>query len=163
VADPGVRLAEAGGADDEPAEKPMQVAEFLLRQPKVQRVVYPGLANFAQGELAHRHMTTPHGPSRPATCCILKLKGKNGDVRSAAEAAERFVDYIAEKSYTVTLAVSLGQIKTRIENPFSTMHASVPEEERIRSGLRPAGIRLSLGSEDWHDIIADREDALEVG
>jgi cystathionine beta-lyase/cystathionine gamma-synthase len=72
-------------------------------------------------------------------------------------------DYIAEKSYTVTLAVSLGQIKTRIENPFSTTHASVPEEERIRSGLQPAGIRLSLGSEDWHDIIADLEDALEVG
>jgi methionine-gamma-lyase len=84
-----------------------------------------------------------------------ELKGKNGDVRSAAEAAERCVDYIAEKSYTVTLAVSLGQIKTLIEN-------SVPEEEKIRSGLQPGGMRLSLGLEDWHDIIADLEDALEV-
>ncbi|MGB7466333.1 MAG: PLP-dependent transferase [Candidatus Acidiferrum sp.] len=49
-----------------------------------------------------------------------------------------------------------------MENPFSTTHASVPEEERIRSGLQPAGIRLSLGLEDWHDIIAELEDALEV-
>jgi cystathionine beta-lyase/cystathionine gamma-synthase len=82
-------------------------------------------------------------------------------VRSAA-AAERFVDYIAQKSYTVTLAVNLGPIKTLIENPFSMTHASVPEEEKIRSGLRPGGIRLSLGLEDWHDSIADLEDALEV-
>ena len=83
-------------------------------------------------------------------------------MRSAAEAAERFVDYIAEKSYTVTLAVNLGQIKTPMENPFSMTHASFPEEEKIGSGLRPAGIRLSLGLEDWHDIIANLEGALEV-
>ncbi len=140
----------------------MQVAEFLLRQPKVGRVVYPGLANFAQRELAHRQMTTPDGAFAPGHMLYFELKGKNGDVKSAAEAAERFVDYIAEKSYTVTLAVSLGQIKTLIENPFSMTHASVPEEEKIRSGLQPGGIRLSLGLEDWHDIIADLEDALQV-
>jgi methionine-gamma-lyase len=140
----------------------MQVAEFLLRQPKVRRVVYPGLANFAQRELAHRQMTTPDGSFAPGHMLYFELQGKNGDVNSAAEAAERFVDYIAEKSYTVTLAVSLGQIKTLIENPFSMTHASVPEDEKIRSGLQPGGIRLSLGLEDWHDIIADLEDALEV-
>ena len=78
-------------------------------------------------------------------------------MRSAAEAAERFVDHIAEKSYTVTPAVNLGQIKTLIENPFSMTYASLPEEEKIRSGLRPGGIRLSLGLEDWHDMIADLE------
>ena len=140
----------------------MQVAEFLLRQRKVRRVVYPGLANFAQRELAHRQMTTPDGSFAPGHMLYFELRGKNGDVQSAAEAAERFVDYIAEKSYTITLAVSLGQIKTLIENPFSMTHASVPEEEKIRSGLQPGGIRLSLGLEDWHDIIADLEDALEV-
>lgn len=140
----------------------MQVAEFLLRQPKVRRVVYPGLANFPQHELAHRQMTTPDGSFAPGHMLYFELKGNNGDVKSAAEAAERFVDYIAEKSYTITLAVSLGQIKTLIENPFSMTHASVPEEEKIRSGLQPGGIRLSLGLEDWHDIIADLEDALKV-
>jgi cystathionine beta-lyase/cystathionine gamma-synthase len=58
--------------------------------------------------------------------------------------------------------VSLGQIKTLIESPFSMTHAAVPEEEKMRSGLKPGGIRLSLGLEDRHDIIADLEDALEV-
>jgi len=140
----------------------LHVAEFLLKQPKVARVIYPGLANFQQKELAHRQMTTRDGTFAPGSMLYFELKGKEGTSKSAAEAAERFVDHIAEKSYTITLAVSLGQIKTLIESPFSMTHAVVPEEEKIRVGLLPGGIRLSLGLEDWHDIIADLEDALEV-
>ena len=138
----------------------MQVAEFLLKQPKIARVVYPGLPNFPQKELAHRQMTTRDGSFAPGSMLYFELKGKDGSPKCAAEAAERFVDYIAEKSYTITLAVSLGQIKTLIESPFSMTHAVVPEEEKMRVGLQPGGIRLSLGLEDWHDIIADLQDAL---
>jgi cystathionine beta-lyase/cystathionine gamma-synthase len=140
----------------------MQVAEFLMHQPKVARVVYPGLSNFPQKELAHRQMTTPDGAFAPGSMLYFELKGKDGSTKAAAEAAERFVDHVAEKSYTVTLAVSLGQIKTLIESPYSMTHAMVPEEEKLRSGMRPGGIRLSLGLEDWHDIIADLQDALET-
>jgi methionine-gamma-lyase len=139
----------------------MKVAEFLMRQPKVARAVYPGLSHFAQRELAHRQMSTSDGAFTPGSLLYFELKGADGSVGSAAAAAERFVDYVAEKSYTITLAVSLGQIKTLIENPYSMTHASVPEEEKLRIGLRPGGIRLSLGLEDWHDIIADLEDALQ--
>lgn len=102
------------------------------------------------------------GVAAPGSMLYFELKGRENTIESAWQAAECFVDHIAEKSYTVTLAVSLGQIKTLIENPFSMTHASVPDEEKIRSGLQPGGIRLSLGLEDWHDIIADLEDALEV-
>ncbi|HVM74368.1 MAG TPA: PLP-dependent aspartate aminotransferase family protein [Candidatus Saccharimonadales bacterium] len=140
----------------------MQVAEFLLQQPKIARVVYPGLPNFPQKELAHRQMTTRDGSFAPGSMLYFELKGKDGTPKGAAQAAERFVDYIAEKSYTITLAVSLGQIKTLIESPFSMTHAVVPEEEKMRVGLQPGGIRLSLGLEDWHDIIADLQDALGV-
>ncbi len=138
------------------------VAEFLMQQPKVARVVYPGLSNFPQRELAHRQMTTADGSFAPGSMLYFELKGPDGSSKSAADAAERFVDYVAEKSYTVTLAVSLGQIKTLIESPFSMTHAAVPDEEKLRCGLRPGGIRLSLGLEDRHDIIADLEDALQV-
>jgi cystathionine beta-lyase/cystathionine gamma-synthase len=138
------------------------VAEFLMQQPKVARVVYPGLSNFPQRELAHRQMTTADGSFAPGSMLYFELKGQDGSSKSAADAAERFVDYIAEKSYTVTLAVSLGQIKTLIESPFSMTHAAVPDEEKLRCGLRPGGIRLSLGLEDRHDIVADLEDALQV-
>ena len=138
----------------------MHVAEYLQRQPQVARVVYPGLACYPQRELARRQMSTSDGSFAPGSMLYFELRGDDGSAKGAAQAAERFVDYVAEKSYTITLAVSLGQIKTLIENPFSMTHASVPEEEKLRCGLRPGGIRLSLGLEDWHDIIADLEDAL---
>jgi methionine-gamma-lyase len=140
----------------------MHVAEFLTHQPKVAKVIYPGLPNFCQRELARRQMTTADGTFAPGSMLYFELKGKDGDIQAAAAAAERFVDHIAEKAYTITLAVSLGQIKTLIENPFSMTHAVVPVEEKLRSGLQPGGIRLSLGLEDWHDITADLSDALEV-
>jgi cystathionine beta-lyase/cystathionine gamma-synthase len=140
----------------------MHVAEFLTHQPKVAKVIYPGLANFCQRDLARRQMTTADGAFAPGSMLYFEVKGKGDDIQAAAQAAERFVDHIAEKAYTVTLAVSLGQIKTLIENPFSMTHAVVPVEEKLRSGLQPGGIRLSLGLEDWHDITADLSDALEV-
>lgn len=140
----------------------MHIADFLLRQPKVSRVIYPGLPNFPQHNLARRQMTASDGSFAPGSMLYFELRGRENTIESARQAAERFVDYIAEKSYTVTLAVSLGQIKTLIENPFSMTHASVPDDEKIRCGLQPGGIRLSLGLEDWHDIIADLEDALGV-
>ncbi len=137
----------------------MKVADFLLHEKKVARVVYPGLPCFPQKELAHRQMVSYDGKFAPGSMLYFELKGQNG---GAARAAEHFVDYVAEHAYTITLAVSLGQIKTLIENPFSMTHATVPEEDKVKSGLQPGGIRLSLGLEDWHDIIADLEAALAV-
>ncbi len=139
----------------------MEVAQFLLKQPQVARVVYPGLPCFPQSELAQHQMVSYDGKFAPGSMLYFELKGSGGN-GSAAEAAERFVDYIAEYAYTITLAVSLGQIKTLIENPFSMTHAAIPEAEKKASGMFPGGIRLSLGLEDWHDIIADLEAALAV-
>jgi cystathionine beta-lyase/cystathionine gamma-synthase len=138
----------------------MKVAEFLVKHPKVARVLYPGLPSFPQLELARRQMVSYDGKFAPGSMLYFELKG-SGDL-GPAEAAERLVDYVAGHAYTITLAVSLGQIKTLIESPYSMTHAAVPEEEKIGSGLFPGGIRLSLGLEDWHDIIADLEAALEV-
>ncbi len=53
-------------------------------------------------------------------------------------------------------------IDINLQGAFSMTHAAIPAEEKIRSGLHPGGIRLSLGLEDWHDIIADLEAALAV-
>jgi len=109
--------------------------------------------------LAKRQMVSYDGKFAPGSMLYFELKS-SGDL-GPAEAAEQFVDYIAKHAYTVTLAVSLGQIKTLIESPYSMTHSAVPEEEKIHSGLFPGGIRLSMGLEDWHDIIADLEMALE--
>jgi cystathionine beta-lyase/cystathionine gamma-synthase len=140
----------------------MKVAEFLLKHPKVARVAYPGLPCFPQLELAKAQMTSYDGKFAPGSLLYFELKGKAQATEEKVAASNRFVDFIAENAYTVTLAVSLGQCKTLIENPFSMTHAGIPADQKVTGGVSPDGIRLSLGLEDWHDIIADLDAALDV-
>ena len=135
-----------------------RVAQFLERHPKVGSVCYPGLETFPQYQLARRQMTSYDGKFAPGSMVYFVLKG---DEKAATEAADRFMDYIANHAYSVTLAVSLGQIRTLIEEPYSMTHSSLPAEVKHARGLQPGGIRLSVGLEDWHDIINDLRIALE--
>jgi methionine-gamma-lyase len=136
----------------------LKVAQYLERHPKVESVVYPGLPSFPQHELARKQMVSPDGKFAPGFMLYFILKG-NPD--TAALSAERCIDYIAENSYSITLAVSLGQIRTLIEEPFSMTHSALPSEIKIARGMSPGAIRLSIGLEDWHDIMGDLEKALE--
>ena len=136
----------------------LKVSEFLESHPKVAYVRYPGLGSFPQAELARRQMTSYDGKFAPGSLIyfVLKEGGKNEN-----QVGEKFIDYLADHSYTITLAVSLGQIKTLIENPYSMTHAALPPEMKKEKGIEPGGIRLSVGLEDWHDIIEDLAKALE--
>jgi methionine-gamma-lyase len=143
------------------------VAEFLERHAKVDRVAYPGLASFPQRALAEKQLVDYRGKFAPGSMLYFALKEKPGRL----DAGERFIDYIADQAYCITLAVSLGQIKTLIENPYSMTHSAYQaatgasghefEHER-KQKLEPGGIRLSIGLEDRHDIIADLAKALAV-
>jgi len=136
-----------------------RVAKFLEGHPKVEKVYYPGLESFPQYELARRQMISYDGKFAPGNMIYFVLK-ENQEGNNIM--GEKLIDYIAERSYTITLAVSLGQIKTLIENPYSMTHAALPVEEKKTKGVDPGGIRLSIGLEDWHDIIDDLREALEV-
>jgi cystathionine beta-lyase/cystathionine gamma-synthase len=136
----------------------LKVAQFLEQQPLIAKVVYPGLESFAQRDLALRQMIDYRGKFAPGSMLYFTLRDPSGDNR----VAEAFIDYIAEQAYTITLAVSLGQIKTLIENPYSMTHAALPEEEKLARGIEPGGIRLSIGLEDWQDIIEDLGRALDA-
>lgn len=136
----------------------MKIAQFLEQHPLVEKVSYPGLGSFPQRELAQRQMVDYRGKFAPGSMLFFALRDPQGDNR----VAEAFIDYIAEQSYTITLAVSLGQVKTLIENPYSMTHAALPEEEKLARGIEPGGIRLSVGLEDWQDIIEDLRQALDA-
>ncbi|HUN80852.1 MAG TPA: PLP-dependent transferase, partial [Phycisphaerae bacterium] len=75
---------------------------------------------------------------------------------------ERFVNHLAENAYAISLAVSLGQVKTLIECPYFVTHAALPDAEKRRRGIVPGGIRMSCGLEDWEDIVADLQCALDA-
>ena len=110
-----------------------------------------------QRDLAQRQLVDYRGHFAPGSMLYFTLREQVGDNRKA----EVLIDYIAEHAYTITLAVSLWQISTLIENPYAMTHAALPEEEKLARGVEPGGIRLSVGLEDWHDIIADFKQALD--
>jgi cystathionine beta-lyase/cystathionine gamma-synthase len=130
-----------------------KVAEFLATRPEMECVHYPGLETFNQAELARRQMLDYDGNFAPGAMIYFVLKGE-----SAADSltrAERFINHVAKNAYCITLAVSLGNIRTLIEHPGSMTQSAVPAEEQMTQGMNPGGVRLAIGLEKPEDIIKD--------
>ncbi|MDI6779763.1 MAG: aminotransferase class I/II-fold pyridoxal phosphate-dependent enzyme [Bacteroidota bacterium] len=138
----------------------LEVAKFLESDPRVDYVRYPGLESFPQPELARRQLIDYDGNFAPGVLLYFAFKGKTPKKRK--EKGEKFINYLAKKAYTITLAVSLGMIRTLIEHPSSMTHAAIPPEEQIAKGIDPGGIRLSIGIEKVEDIINDLKKALSI-
>lgn len=135
----------------------MRIAEFLELHPKVKAVHYPGLDSFAQKDLAHRQMRDIDGDFAPGSMIYFELKGS---AERAYSSAVKVIDALAKSALSITLAVSLGQIRTLVEHPASMTHSGIPLDDQIRAGILPGGIRLSIGLEDVRDILRDLEEAL---
>jgi cystathionine beta-lyase/cystathionine gamma-synthase len=140
-------------------EAAQQIAGFLDLHPKVKKVYYPGLDTFPQKELAQKQMRDIDGDFAPGAMIYFEVEGSPA---TAYENAKKVCNHIASNALSVTLAVSLGQIRTLIEHPASMTHSSIPAEAQVKAGIHPGGIRLSVGIEDVRDILADLEAALEV-
>jgi cystathionine beta-lyase/cystathionine gamma-synthase len=118
------------------------VARHLDTHPKVQRVLYPGLASHPQHDIARRQQKGPGG--------MLSF-----DLGSL-EAARRLLNHVK----LCALAESLGGVESLISLPALMTHASMPPEVRGRVGITDGLVRLSVGIEDADDIIADLDQAL---
>ena len=114
---------------------------------------YPGLPQFGQAELAKRQMIDYDGNFAPGGMIYFVLRGDSP--AGQLKRAERFINHVAQNSYCITLAVSLGNIRTLIEHPGSMTHSAIPPEEQLEKGLHPGGIRLAIGLEKPDDIIKD--------
>ncbi len=134
-------------------ETALAVAAYLERHPKVRRVAYPGLPSYPWQALARRQMVDYTGAFAPGHMIYFETAGRTP--AGAGRVAERLVDGIARKAYTITLAVSLGQVRTLIEHPASMTHAALTPEEQRKAGLLSGGVRISVGLEDPQDLIAD--------
>jgi cystathionine beta-lyase/cystathionine gamma-synthase len=135
----------------------LKVAKFLESHPKVARVSYPGLDSFPQSDLARKQMRSLDGSFAPGFVLYFVLAG---EPEAAKAAGERMMDFVAENAYAITLAVSLGQLRTLIEHPGSMTHVSYAAAEQISLGIDPGGIRISVGIEDPSDIVRDLAAAL---
>ena len=140
-------------------ETALEIARFLEGHAAIERVVYPGLDSHPQHDLARRQMVDLDGNFAPGIIIYFLLHGEGEAVKARGA---RLMDALADDALTITLAVSLGQIRTLIEHPSSMTHAPIPVEHQIEAGLDPGGIRLSIGLEPATDIIADLKAALDA-
>lgn len=120
----------------------MKVAKWLESHPKVERVIYPGLKSHPQHKLAKKQM---HGFGGMITFFL------KGDIKKC----KRFLSSVS----MFALAESLGGVESLIEHPAIMTHASVPKKTREAIGLTDNLIRLSVGIENYNDLISDLEKA----
>ena len=125
-------------------ENAQEIARFLEAHPKVEKVIYPGLASHPQHELAKQQMSGFGG------MLSLYLKGGLKESTTFLEEVNLFV-----------LAESLGGVESLIEHPAIMTHASVPAKERAKLGIADNFIRISVGVEAVEDLKADLANALE--
>ena len=120
------------------------VANYLKNHSKVEVVYWPGFKDHKNHHIAKSQMDGFGG--------MISFIIKGSDYDSAIR--------VIEKLKVFTLAESLGGVESLAGHPASMTHASIPKEERDKSGLSDALIRLSVGIEDAEDLIADLEQAL---
>ena len=121
----------------------MAVARWLEKNPKVARVIYPGLESHPQHKLAKKQMSAFGGI---VTFVV------DGDLAATRR--------VLERTHLFTLAESLGGVESLIEHPAIMTHASIPSDKRDQIGISDSLVRLSVGIEDPDDLIADLDMAL---
>ena len=121
-----------------------KVAKYLITNPKVDKVYWPGFESHPNHDIAKKQMRGFGG------MISFTLKGNK------LEDAHRIVKNVK----LFALAESLGGVESLIGHPATMTHASIPKEEREKTGVVDSLIRLSVGVEDVEDIIADLEQAL---
>lgn len=137
-----------------------RIAEFLEKNPKVEKVNYPGLSSFKYHELAKKQMKNFDGEFAPGALLYFTLKGSTPAI--CKDNGIKFINFAADNAYTLTLAVSLGHTRTLIEHPASMTHSVVPPENLAEHGIDAGGIRLAIGLENVEDILKDLKSALEA-
>jgi len=135
-----------------------KVAEFLVKHPKIAFVNYPGLQSYKYYELAKKQMIDFDGNFAPGSMIYFTLNGKTP--AEMKENGRKFMNFIADNAYTMTLAVSLGHTRTLIEHPASMTHSVVPPEMLEVRGIDPGGVRLAIGLDNVKDILKDLTNAL---
>ncbi|GAB6054266.1 methionine gamma-lyase [Magnetospira thiophila] len=129
---------------DRHSDSALKLAQTLETHPMVQEIYYPGLPSSPYHDLARRQMSGFGG------MIALELKG-------GIEAGRRFMDGLS----LVTSAVSLGDAETLVQHPASMTHSTYSPEERQFHGFTDGLIRISVGLEDYADILSDILGALD--
>ncbi len=119
----------------------LKVVEYLSKHPKVENVNHPSLATGKQAELYRKYY-----PEGAGSIFTFEIKG-------GAEEAKKFTESLK----LFSLLANVADVKSLVIHPASTTHSQLSEEDLLKSGIKPNTIRLSIGTENIDDIIADLE------
>lgn len=120
------------------SEHAFEIADWLERQPQVERVYYPGLSSHPQHALALDQQSGFGG--------IVSF-----EVIGGREAAWKVID----ATRMVSITANLGDAKSTITHPASTTHGRLTDEQRSLAGIKEGLIRVAVGLEAVEDIKAD--------
>ena len=127
-------------------ENALKVVDFLKNHPQVEKVNHPSLAVGREKELYDRYF--PHGA---ASIFTFEIKG-------TAETAKKFTESLK----LFSLLANVADVKSLVIHPASTTHSQLNEEELLAGGIKPTTIRLSIGTENIEDILADLRQGFEA-
>jgi cystathionine gamma-synthase len=126
------------------AENTVAVVQALQEHPAVRQVYYPGLPDHPGHNLARRQQRGF------GAMLSFELAGGEPAVQAFLAGLECF-----------TLAESLGGVESLVAHPTSMTHAGMDEPARLRAGIGPGLLRVSVGIEDSRDLVADLSAGLE--
>lgn len=124
-------------------ENALKIARWLEADPRIETVRYPFLESNPQYDIAKKQMRGGGG--------MISF-----DVKGGLEAGKKFINSLK----LCTLAVSLCDTETLVEQAAAMTHTMIPKEVREAAGITDGMIRMSVGLEDPDDIIADLDQAL---
>ena len=120
------------------------IAHFLRNHPAIDKVYWPGFSDHPNHHIAAQQMRGFGG--------MMSFTLRENRLENAMK--------IVENVKLFQLAESLGGVESLIGHPATMTHASIPKEEREKSGIVDSLIRLSVGIEDAEDLTEDLRNAL---
>lgn len=128
---------------DKHCENALQIAGYLEGHEELNSVKYPFLKSHPNYELAKKQMRQGGG--------LITF-----DLKGGIERSKQFLDNLK----MLSLTANLGDTRTIATHPATTTHSKLSEEERLKVGITPGLIRISVGLENVNDILEDIQNAL---
>lgn len=128
------------------AENTKKIVEYLANHPQVEKVNHPSLPDHPDHALYQKYF-----PNGGASIFTFQIKG---DVKEA----HAFIDHLK----IFSLLANVADVKSLVIHPATTTHSQLSEQELLDQGIYQNTIRLSIGTENADDLIADLEQAFQA-
>jgi O-acetylhomoserine (thiol)-lyase len=124
-------------------ENTLAILDYLKKQPKVKKINHPSFPDQPSHELYKKYF-----PKGAGSIFTFELEG-------GQEEAHKFIDALE----IFSLLANVADVKSLVIHPATTTHSQLPEADLIDQNIYPNTIRLSIGTENVNDLIADLDQA----